>query len=190
MKSILDTFSTGDVSLKDKSPLDEYIYSIKKYIESVSQDESESLLGIVCDKLDADDIGSLFTFLIDEEIPYEQNGNNVIIREHAVKNELRKRKPLNTPTKSYVLVLYCLLGYEEQSSEIIGVIDSVDGYSGVEFNIYSFQEQLKHIIKNEKTLKDHDFSIDEILEKNKSKSKSTRDYTLLLEETTKYTLGG
>ena len=64
------------------------------------------------------------------------------------------------------------------------------GYSGVELNLYSFQEQLEHIIKNEKTLKDHDFSIDEIIEKMKSKSKSNRDYTLLLEESTKYTLGG
>jgi hypothetical protein len=98
---------------------------IEEFIYSVAKNIADKDLAFSYRDFNEDELGSLYTFLMDEDIPYIEDkiGDVITIRSDAVWKEILKHKALKNPGRVMVMRLIEELGTCDEYSEIIGVID-------------------------------------------------------------------
>lgn len=157
---------------------------IEEFIYSVAKNIADKDLSFSFKNFTDDELGSLYTFLIDEDIPYIEDkiGSVITIKNDGVWKEILKRKALKNPGRIMLMSLVENLGTCDEYTEIIGAIDfGKDG--SIE------RDQFKIIVEKNKKLKKYTFDYIELLDKEYSKAKEDRHVQLELNEFDFFKLG-
>lgn len=157
---------------------------IEEFIYSVAKNIADKDLAFSYRDFNEDELGSLYTFLMDEDIPYIEDkiGDIITIRSDSVWKEILKHKALKNPGRAMVMRLYEEIGTCDEYSEIIGVIDfGKDGC--IE------REQFKTILEKNPKLKNYTFDPIELLDKGYTKAKESRHTQLSINDFDFFKLG-
>lgn len=157
---------------------------IEEFIFEVSKNIADKDYTFSYKRFSDDELGSIYTFLMDEDIPYFEDKlrDEITITVDSVWEEILKRKALTNPSRLKILRLSQEHGTCDQYEEVIGIINFGQ-------DKHTERSQFQMILTNHKKLKDLTFNHYDLLEKGYTQAEESRFTVLLINDYDFYDLG-
>lgn len=177
---LLDKYASGNLQ---ENQAEVIFKSIENFIKKVSEGH-QCHIDIDVTHLSGDDASSVLSFLIDQNIPFKEERDDVYkIMSADVMREIQLRKILFSPDETTALVLITNFGTCDQDEQTLFIFDT-----GIYIN--EAKSQIKFIIERNELTEDYTFNTDKLFGNHRECVAENDKHTkLMLKKINRYKLG-